>query len=418
MDNGEVAAPTTPTNFLDLFCHAAGRSEVPRDFIFWAGMSLLAASVADRVWLEPDIGRRVTPNLYVFLLGPSGTGKEYAIHAASKYAVKEPIINLYGGQATAQYLLKYLARRTKLENGVYAFVNTKLYFVTEELGMSTRPGEQAHDLVTTMTGLYKGAPYPFRKGTVTGDDLMIPNPTLNWLAGSTDDWLIKTVGRDAVMSGFTARLVTVRARRDYNVRYPQMMFPENLDEIKEAISRRVRGYTQIEGSLMIGEEARLVHDHWYVSRPAPTDEMTEPGFNKADEMVLRFATLLALADWDPDDSTKDDQHIVQARHMQLAIELWEGVSTIWMPEVIRLASATPQSQQADILLGILKRAKTIDRSSLTRRAHYYGLDGDNVDRSLRTLVSQDKVIVTREPSKKGPPRTIYTWMGEESEALG
>lgn len=402
-------------NFLDLFCHVAGESEVPQDFIFWAGMSLLASCVADRVWMEPDAGRKVTPNLYVFLLGPSGTGKEYAVHAAGKYAAKEPTINVYGGMATSQFLLKYLARRHKSDHQVWAFVNTKLYFITEELGMCTRPGEQAHDLVTTMTGLYKGAPYPFRKGTVSGDDLMIPNPCLNWLAGSTDDWLVKTIGRDAVMGGFTARLVTVRGRRNYAVRYPQMLFPEDLEEVKAHLEARVRGYTEAEGGLTLSEEARTIHDNWYLTRPAPTDEQNEPGFNKADEMVLRFATLLSLADWDAV-AERDAPGIVEAGHMQRAIDLWDNVSA-QTPEVIRLASSTVKSSQVDVVSNLCQKAGTIDRSSLTRKARYYGLDGDDIDRCVRTLIAQDSLLMHREPSPRGPARTIYTWQAEDNAIL-
>lgn len=398
-------------NFLDLFMHTTGESEVPKDFLFWAGMSLLAASVADRVWMEPDAGRKVTPNLYVFLLGPSGTGKEYAVHAAGKYAAKEPIVNVYGGMATSQFLLKYLARRHKADNQVWAFVNTKLYFITEELGMCTRPGEQAHDLVTTMTGLYKGAPYPFRKGTVSGDDLMIPNPCLNWLAGSTDDWLVKTIGRDAVMGGFTARLVTVRGRRNYAVRYPQMLFPEDLLEVREHLEARVRGYTEAEGSLTLSDDARIVHDNWYLERPAPVDEQNEPGFNKADEMVLRFATLLTLADWDATVEI-DTPGLVEHWHMSRAIQLWDEVSA-QTPEVIRLASSTVKSSQVDVVSNLCKKAGVIDRSSLTRKARYYGLDGDDIDRCVRTLIAQDCILMHREAAARGPARTIYTWQVEE-----
>lgn len=402
----------TEKNFLTLFMHAAGESEVPRPFIFWAGMSLLAASVADRIWLEPDRGRKVTPNLYVFLLGPSGTGKEYAVHLAAKYAAKWPKTNTYGGSATSQYLLKHLARKHKVEGG-WEYVNTKLYFVTEELAMCTRPGEQAHDLVTTMTGLYKGAPYPYRKGTVTGDDFTIPNPCLNWIAGSTDDWLVKTIGRDAVMGGFTARLVTVRARRDYNTRYPSMHFPEDLEEVREHLHQRVGAYTEIEGGFTIGPEAREIHDSWYLERPAPTDEVNEPGFNKADEMVLRFATLLALADWDATNDEAQAPEVIQGHHMQEAISIWEGISSVWMPEVIKLASSTQRTSAVDVVRGLCQRAGRIDRSTLVRKVHSAGLDSDDLDRCIRTLMHQDAISMEREPGPKGPPKTVYIWTNEE-----
>lgn len=711
----------TTSNFLDLFLYAAGESEVPRQFIFWAGMSLLAACVADRVWLEPDRGRRLVPNLYVFLLGPSGSGKEVAISMAGKYATQVPTINLFSGAATSQYLLKHLAKKHKVQGG-WEYVNTKLYFLTEELAMATRPGEQAHDLVTTMTGLYKGAPYPFRKGTVTGDDFVIPNPCLtgdvevltpkgwirldtlqsgepimqwdagicswvdpeivrvpfhgvllgwqeelhhcvytpdhripvtsgrdgrfvksrtaqscwdvgefqiptagayaggkrhapellrlaaavqadgcivdgyiqfllttprkiarlrdllsrmeidgheraiasrgrtsfsiyakdakaviellgtpkrfgpwlldfeyvsleafidelvwwdghesrsggarngysskffenaswvatvahlvgrsayikqrptawyvtirrqnkttlyrkhrieqshtgdvyclkvpssyflirsrgqitvtgnclNWLAGSTDDWLVKTIGRDAVMGGFTARLVTVRGRRNYAQRYPQMLFPEDLEEVRDHLHARVNAYTRIQGGFTIGDEARAIHDTWYLERPAPAEETEEPGFNKSDEMVLRFATLLALADLDviefvhaPEEDPGELHLVIEAHHMREAIDIWEGISAGWMPEVIKLASSTQRTSAVDIVQRICAKFGTIDRSALVRKVHGHGLDSDELDRCLRTLEAQERIQLTRQKGERGPPKTFLTWIGEE-----
>lgn len=402
----------TTSNFLDLFLYAAGESEVPRPFFFWAGMSLLAACVADRIWLEPDRGRRLVPNLYVFLLGPSGSGKEVAISLAGKYATQVPTINLFSGAATSQYLLKHLARKHKVQGG-WEYINTKLYFLTEELAMATRPGEQAHDLVTTMTGLYKGAPYPFRKGTVTGDDFLIPNPCINWLAGSTDDWLVKTIGRDAVMGGFTARLVTVRGRRNYAQRYPQMIFPDDLEEVRDHLHARVRAYTEIQGGFRMGPEAHEIHDTWYLERPAPVEETAEPGFNKADEMVLRFATLLALADWDATNDLAEAPEVIQGHHMREAIDIWEGISAAWMPEVIQLASSTQRTSAVDVVRRICSKFGTIDRSALVRKVHAHGLDSDDLDRCLRTLLSQEVVELTRVKGERGPPRTILTWCGEE-----
>ena len=44
--------------FIDLYMHMIGRSEVPRRFHFWSAMSLLAACVADRVWVKADIATK------------------------------------------------------------------------------------------------------------------------------------------------------------------------------------------------------------------------------------------------------------------------------------------------------------------------------------------------------------------------
>lgn len=376
-------------NFLELFTHACGKSEIPWDFFFWSGMSVLAASVADRVWLEPDRGRKIFPNLYVMLLGPSGIGKEYAINKAAELAVDQPVINLYGGIITAQYLLKYMSRKSKGPHG-YEFINTKVYLIMEELGMSVRGGEQAHDFVTHTTGLYKCRPYPFKKGTITGEEYTIPDPCLNCLIGTTEEWLTKTLGRDAIAGGWTARVIIVTGRKDYAVRFPRMEIPEDLDDVMTHLRLRVEGYTQAGGSLLFSPEAVETHDKWYnsrVDRPDPKERSEEPGFNRADEMIHRFATLLALADWDVTQEGVPNGW-VEAQHVEDAITLWNQVSE-QSPYVTKLASASRRTTNAETVLEITHRfGGVIDRANLTKRASGYGLSSDDVDFAVKDLVNR------------------------------
>ena len=88
-------------HFLNLYMHMIGRSEVPRRFHFWSAMSLLAACVADRVWVKADIATKIYPNLYVFLVGPSGSGKEQAIKVVLKLVAEQQYkVNPYAGKMT------------------------------------------------------------------------------------------------------------------------------------------------------------------------------------------------------------------------------------------------------------------------------------------------------------------------------
>lgn len=103
--------------------------------------------------------------------------------------------------------------------------------------------------------------------------------------------------------------------------------------------------------------------------------------------------------------------------MSRAIALWDEVSA-QTPEVIRLASSTIKSSQVDVVSNLCRKAGVIDRSSLTRKARYYGLDGDDIDRCVRTLITQDSLIMHREPAARGPARTIYTWQADEEHLNG
>ena len=124
-------------HFLNLYMHMIGRSEVPRRFHFWSCMSLLAACVADRVWVKADIATKIYPNLYVFLVGPSGSGKEQAIKVVLKLvAEQQSKVNPYAGKMTGPAMWEYLSKSGESEvkgRGKHKTVTTRnpsVYIVT------------------------------------------------------------------------------------------------------------------------------------------------------------------------------------------------------------------------------------------------------------------------------------------------
>jgi hypothetical protein len=105
----------TPS-FIEWYLYSAGLSWVPAEFHLWCALSVIAACVADRVWFEKFRGERLTPNLYVMLIGPSGVGKNQAIRKAQKLVERAPNrerVGLYRGKISAQSLLSYLGGGTQ-----------------------------------------------------------------------------------------------------------------------------------------------------------------------------------------------------------------------------------------------------------------------------------------------------------------
>ncbi len=91
-------------NFIKLYVHAQGRSEVPQKFHIWSCISLLAASVADRVYVRWLRSQPISPNLYVFLVAPSGIGKDVATNCVAELITwqeeVEKRVNYYRGKLT------------------------------------------------------------------------------------------------------------------------------------------------------------------------------------------------------------------------------------------------------------------------------------------------------------------------------
>lgn len=169
--------------------------------------------------------------------------------------------------------------------------------------------------------------------------------------------------------------------------------------------------------MTVTPEAMAIHDEWYNTREAPYEQHDEPGFNRSDEMVYRFATLLALADWDV---TEQDypSGLVEAAHMHDAIELWNQVREE-APAIMRKASSTPRTSAVEVIGEIIRRAgdEGIKRGQLSKRAAGYGIDADGVDRAVRALLRQEEIEADKPKEREdgkglarsGPIPTTYYW---------
>lgn len=397
-------------DFFELFLHQTGTSEVPRQWHFWAAMSLLAASVGDRVWIEPDAGRKIFPNLYVFLIGPSGSGKEQAVIGAAKLGGHEPVLELFMGRATRQYILDYLCRDTKTEDGVRCAFNPHLYLVTEELGSAIRAGDLGHDLISFMTEYFGSKPVG-HDGTRGTGLVTLHNPCFNWIAGSTDEWLIRAVDRDAIEGGFFARVIAVRGRRNYKERHPQIIYPDDRDEVREHLKWRVSQYALLKGGFQYTPAAQALHDEWYTQRAEPADSLEEPSFNRSDEMVFRLSLLLRLSEID----LVVDEHgqgamitpSVDVCHFNEALHLWEGLAAD-IPATMRKASATERSSTVDVVEEMIRRSQVIDHSTLLKRVGNRGMDHQMLQSAISTLLERREI--TEEIVKTaGRPRRVYRW---------
>ena len=175
-------------NLLYLYRYALGPMEVPRNYLKWAFMGMLAGLVGNRVWVR-KLGKRLAPNLYINFLGASATGKDTAIDKALDLVIGDERLarrfNYYNGTASHQKLFQRMTRKTPEADGV---PQSQLCLVTPELSYSLGNGESADGFIKFMTALYGGKDYLIERDTVTGGNYVLKDHCLNWISGSTINW--------------------------------------------------------------------------------------------------------------------------------------------------------------------------------------------------------------------------------------
>ena len=383
-------------NFIELYQHHLGESEVPEAFHDWSCLALMAACVADRVWLEKFRGSRLAPNLYVFLVGPSGLGKGQAIDEAMKFTTGLKRLNVYRGKTTAQYLLDFLGRPDKASNVV---AHSKVWLITPELAMSVGEGGQATTFIKHMTDLYTGTDHIIREGTRTRGGVLITKHCVNWLAGTTRDWLIETVPKSAVTGGFFARAVAVDAKYDFTRRFRRPRYPHDYDEVVAHLQERVLELSYIEGVFRITEEAESIEEAWYQHREAPQDEALFASWKREHDLTLKLAMLFSLA---------DDLDLVIDRHHMVAAQRAAGQVMRSMPDLVSAASTTTETVGIELVESLIKQRKAIAHSGLVAACYKRGVHGDRLKAIIETLMQARKIARYQSPMGGW----AYAWGGQ------
>ena len=389
-------------SFLDLYLYHIGQSEVPSQFHEWAAMSLLAASVSGRVWVQVSPERRIQPNLYVMLIGPSGSGKEQAIGRAQRmYWEAGDYSTLYIGRATRRGLIQWFIKGAHpVSERFWIVQDARIYIMTEELSAGLPPGDHGWDLITFLTAMYIPPPV-MDDSTGLNGTIQLRDPMINWLAGTTEDWLRASLQGHALSGGFFPRIMAVYGQRDTKLRYPHILVPEDAPVVREHLLDRITGYHALHGPAVLTPEADELRCEWYRNEPDPEPEAT-PNFNRRDEMVYRLSLVHCLSDmvWNVND-TAPTETIIHSRHVQKGIESWQRLMQD-TGKTVQVAHATPHSENSDWIKAIIQRAGTIDHSLLLMRAGKRSIRAKDLKEILETLVEcgdVDPIVTTGESGR-------------------
>lgn len=385
-----VRALERTSNFLQLYLHHCGVSEVPKEFHVWACFSLVAACVADRVYFYKFRDRPLYPNLYTVLVGPSGLGKGEAIDTAMKFVAGNGKVNYYEGRATAARLVDHLAKLSKQQDAAH------MYLVTPELKMAVGTGALAEDFVLKMTEWYKGRA-EIQDGTRTAGNSVIKNLCMNWIAGTTRAWMLESLSRSAVEGGFLGRTLTIELLKYPDKRHRRPTYPEDYDEVYAHLRARVKMLTHTEGEMVLTTAAERVEQEWYENRPRPADESLWPTWKREHDLMLKLAMVLSLMD--------SSDLVITRSHMLLA-QHFSAVAMRAVPSIVRAASVTRDTMHIEVLRDKLFREKTITPHNLRMWASSR-MPKDRYTAALSLLRELREIQVARGTTGA----TVFVWMG-------
>lgn len=372
-------------HILHLYSKHIGETEVPMDLHVWSCLAGIAACVGDRVWVEKFKGKKLTPSLYTFLIAPSGRGKGIACDTILDYVGQLPVVNAFAGATTAERLMEMMSN-TRQKKGLHlvkpgetaSLDRGKIFLVMEELALCIGAGPQAAAFVKVMTGFYKrDANLPWRKETVAGATAAIEKGQVNWLVGTTKEWMIEAIPPDVIQGGFAGRIACVYIQeRQARKRVWEPKAPPDFDEIHDHLAMRFERLTRLSGVFVRSERARQLEQHWYETRPDPSDERLIPTWNRQHDLLLKIAMVLSLCE-------AEDLKI--RRHHMAAAQKMAATSYKAAQQLLVAASSSPETRRLDQVRELVKQAGSLQSTTLMRMASSRGIPRFDLLTCLDTL---------------------------------
>jgi hypothetical protein len=376
----------TTENILDLYLHAVGRTNIPMSWHKWTCISMVAAALADRVGIRWFHHKPLAPNLYVMLIGPSGTGKGVAIDFGMQF--KHERMNILYGQATDRSLFDRMS--APAEPGKVS--NSKIFVVQDELAQAVGHSSIANSYIKAMTAWYSTTSGEIEENTRTHGRKVIEDAIcVNWLSGTTVEWLQDAMDYKAMMSGGFGRICTIPGTYNYEERVYR---PEPVLEYDVIIKYLQERFEELaccmEGEFEMLPAAAEIDEYWFHNRDKPAAGM-EPFWMREHAMVLKLAMIMSACD--------SMDRIIRVKHINQAQDLVHIVGK-YMPVVIEQSAKGGLVTVQDRAMDLIGKSKYgVTRTNLLRYLSRWGLKAKEVNQVIENLMEMGRVETTKRSNK-------------------
>lgn len=429
-------------SFIPTYMNFVGDSEVPHRYHYWICLGIVSACLAKRVYIRRGHSQ-IFPNLYIFLIGPSGLGKNQAIDAGYDIIKAEGFqqdVNPHRVTSfTAMGLVDYLGKKGKKGQSVNEVDQAPpMLILTPELRESLGSKVIASDTITHMTNMYSGKENPESDFKRAAGHTVMRGQVFNWWAGSTEEWLKECIPVSAMEGGFLPRVAVIREQEsDKRILFPDVTSrPKQVQNYlrKWAFLYTMLGnedYGRVEREIRFDTQAREAMLHWYHNvheAHKPTIEELKPTWRRQTDLVFKLAMVNSIADvrewnfgpdtieqfWERTKYVKTPQDwsysmTIRESHVDQAVRD-SGVTMEAAPFLLDLVHSNPSIPNLVAVEKHIWNMRAVSRTDLARRFQRR-LMARQLDQIIETLIDQGKVKIERRGGGK-KKATFYVWDGD------
>lgn len=356
--------------------HASG-NEAHIRWHWWCGLTVLAAALKRNVYYD---GRAFTvwPNMYVMIVEQAASKKTTAINIA-KSVVKRmnklmidkerdpwELIGLAPESGSLASFIKEIqslpmASKDALGNDVQGTSPANAFVVLDDLvTLFSKSSWQPEKWVESLTSWwdYKG---DWRDSTLSKGNIVLRDPAISFLGGTTTEWLRDSVTSAMIGGGFISRCMYIvqppepKQLSDY---YPEALLIDPVTELQ--LAERLLPLTCMKPRLFhIDDTWRTWYRAWYMDY-MPSIEQRHPDkklrayYGRRSTTIVKLAMLLAVS---------EGKFIGNSTHLELADKIMAR-EEIGLEASFAGVGATKDAQLMDEIVAHLKARGTTGHSEL------------------------------------------------------
>lgn len=364
-------------NWLQAYMAYTNESESPAEYHLWVALSAIAGSLRRNVYF--DMGYFLLyPNLYIVLVGPPGRCKKSTAMRVGRGMLGEvPGLHFTVDSTTRESLVRDMTQSyADGQSAMTAYSSEFASFLTSS-GM---------DMVVFLTDIFD-SPNEWTHKTKGGGTNKIKSPFLNMIAGTTPDWISKSMPLDTVGIGLTSRVIFVYQDTP-RVRPPIPKLTEAQQEIGQLLVEDLKSISMLNGEYTFSAEAWKKYEHWYESRvehPNPTNDPRLDGYFERKPMHLIKLCMIVAA-------SRRDELVIHLEDLDLAMQFLEDTEER-MPQVFAGVGRNPLNADIESMLALaMKNPAGFTLAELIDRFRH-SLRMDEIKEAIDMLIALNKLTL-------------------------
>lgn len=390
----------SPYELIQLYLDYTNETESPRTYHRWTLLSAIGTLLGRQCWV-PFGHWKIYPNQYVLLVGSPGARKGSSISVGKKF-LAELEYPFFGPDKAAKETIWYeMARMAGQLNGeetdllgdpdidedillldepsAKSSSIAQMYICADEFTAFTGYGNE--EFIINLTNLWDNLD-SYKNPKLRSESVMVYNPTINILSGSTPENLADALPRSAFGSGFTSRLILVHGEKGKSISWPPIPNAKTYAKILHRLS----SIDQRTGPIDAPESTRELLSDIYHQENSIDDRRFEYYYQRRQTHLLKLSMIHAISR--EDEKIKESDVIISNTILTLAERE--------MPLALGHFGKARTSGIANTVLEAIYQSQ----SPLTFRSLWKQVAADcskeiELKEVLKNLVAADKIQLTR-----------------------